>query len=134
MMSMSMPVITLIGLFVTGGGTIMSIQIAGAQYIDNNNTGTSLGNPFFLEKGRIIGQVLTRSNLPLGIWKILGLVLFLCLKLVCLNHSHSSSLFSVCSCSPFSSPPPVASSPASGSSVSAVACSSTGGGVTVAGA
>jgi hypothetical protein len=56
MMSMSVPVIMLIGLFVTDGGTIMSIQIAGAQYIDNNNTGTSLGNPFFLEKGRIIGQ------------------------------------------------------------------------------
>jgi hypothetical protein len=42
-----MPVVMLIGLFVTGGETIMSIQIAGAQYIDNNNTGTSLGSPFF---------------------------------------------------------------------------------------
>jgi hypothetical protein len=56
MISVSMPVIMLISLFVAGVGTIMSIQIAGAQYIDNNNTLTSLGNPFFLEKGRIIGQ------------------------------------------------------------------------------
>ena len=56
MMSMAMPVTMLISLIVRDGGTIMSIQIAGAQYIDNNNTGTSLGNPFFLEKGRIIEQ------------------------------------------------------------------------------
>lgn len=56
MMSMAMPVTMLISLIVADGGTIMSIQIAGAQYIDNNNTGTSLGNPFFLEKGRIIEQ------------------------------------------------------------------------------
>ena len=47
MISMSLPVIILISLFVAGVGTIMSIQIAGAQYIDKNNTGTSLGNPFF---------------------------------------------------------------------------------------
>lgn len=63
---MSMPVIMLIGLFVAGGGTLMSIQIAEAQYIDNNNTGTSLGNPFFLEKGMIIGQRVLSIN-PLQI-------------------------------------------------------------------
>ena len=43
---MSLPVIMIIGLLVAGGGTIMSIQIAAAQSIDNNSIGTSLGNPF----------------------------------------------------------------------------------------
>jgi hypothetical protein len=36
-------------------GTAISLQTAAAQIIDNN-TATSLGNPFFVEKGRIIGQ------------------------------------------------------------------------------
>jgi hypothetical protein len=37
------------------GGIAISLQTAAAQIIDNS-TSTSLGNPFFVEKGRIIGQ------------------------------------------------------------------------------
>jgi hypothetical protein len=53
---MSLPAIMIIGLLVAGGGTIISMQIAVAQNVDNNSTGSSLGNPFFVEKGRITGQ------------------------------------------------------------------------------
>ena len=37
------------------GGTIISLETAAAQIIDNN-TAASMGNPFFIENGRIIGQ------------------------------------------------------------------------------
>jgi hypothetical protein len=37
------------------GGTAISLQIAAAQTTENG-TAASLGNPFFVEKGRIIGQ------------------------------------------------------------------------------
>ena len=58
----SLPVIMIMGLFVAGGGTIMSIQMVAAQNIDKNTTGTSMGNPFFVEKGRIIGQRVLSVN------------------------------------------------------------------------
>jgi hypothetical protein len=55
-------VIIIIGSLVSGGGAIMSIQMAAAQNINNSSTGTSLGNPFFVEKGRIIGQRVLSAN------------------------------------------------------------------------
>jgi hypothetical protein len=48
---MSLPAIMTIGLLVAGGGTIISMQIAVAQNIDNNSTGSSLGNPFLKKAG-----------------------------------------------------------------------------------
>ena len=42
-------------------GTVISLQTAAAQIIDNS-TATSLGNPFFVEKGRIIGQRVLSVN------------------------------------------------------------------------
>ena len=50
----SLTVIMTAGILATGG-TAISLHMAAAQIIDNN-TATSLGNPFFVEKGRIIGQ------------------------------------------------------------------------------
>jgi hypothetical protein len=45
-----------------GGESIVSTQMASAQSNDNNNTATSIGNPFFVEKGRIIGQRVLSVN------------------------------------------------------------------------
>jgi hypothetical protein len=54
------------GLLASGVGTIISMQVAAAQSTDDKNNATSLGNPFFMEKGRIIGQrVLNTSPLQL---------------------------------------------------------------------
>jgi hypothetical protein len=50
----SLTVIMTSGILATGG-TAISLHMAAAQIIDNN-TATSLGNPFFVEKGRILGQ------------------------------------------------------------------------------
>jgi hypothetical protein len=50
----SLAVVMTAGILAAGGTTI-SLQTAAAQIIDNS-TATSLGNPFFVEKGRIIGQ------------------------------------------------------------------------------
>jgi hypothetical protein len=50
----SLAVIMTAGILATGGAAI-ALQTATAQSIDNS-TATSLGNPFFMEKGRIIGQ------------------------------------------------------------------------------
>jgi hypothetical protein len=50
----SLAVIMTAGILATGGVAI-ALQTATAQSIDNS-TATSLGNPFFMEKGRIIGQ------------------------------------------------------------------------------
>jgi hypothetical protein len=47
----------IIGILAASGGTIMSIH---AQDIDSNSA--SLGNPFFIEKGRIIGQRVLSIN------------------------------------------------------------------------
>jgi hypothetical protein len=47
-------VIMTAGILATGG-TAISLQIAAAQTTENG-TAASLGNPFFVEKGRIIGQ------------------------------------------------------------------------------
>ena len=41
-------------------GTVISLQTAAAQI--DNSTATSLGNPFFVEKGRIIGQRVLSVN------------------------------------------------------------------------
>src|ERR671915_114471 len=48
----SLAVLMTVGILATGG-THISLQTATAQVIDNS---TSLGNPFFVEKGSIIGQ------------------------------------------------------------------------------
>ncbi|HEU4446380.1 MAG TPA: hypothetical protein VFR94_17035 [Nitrososphaeraceae archaeon] len=52
----------IIGILAASGGSIMSIQMAAAQNTDNYSTTTSLGNPFFVEKGRIIGQRVLSVN------------------------------------------------------------------------
>ena len=54
---MSFIVTMIMGLLVVSGGTIITIH---AQNIDNNSA--SLGNPFFVEKGRIIGQRVLSIN------------------------------------------------------------------------
>jgi hypothetical protein len=59
---MALPVIVIVGLLVAGGGIIMSTHMAAARSTDNNSTAISLGNPFFLEKGRIIGQRVLSVN------------------------------------------------------------------------
>jgi hypothetical protein len=56
----SLATITILGIL--AGGAIMSIHIAAAQSIDSSSTGASLGNPFFIEKGRIIGQRVLSVN------------------------------------------------------------------------
>jgi hypothetical protein len=50
----SLAVIMTAGILATGGAAI-SLQTATAQITDNG-TSASLGNPFFVEKGKIIGQ------------------------------------------------------------------------------
>jgi hypothetical protein len=50
----SLEVIMIVGILATGGAGI-TLQTATAQIIDNS-TSPSLGSPFFVEKGKIIGQ------------------------------------------------------------------------------
>jgi hypothetical protein len=50
----SLEVIMIAGILAAGGITI-SLPMAATQISDNSNS-TSLGSPFFVEKGRIIGQ------------------------------------------------------------------------------
>jgi transcriptional regulator of acetoin/glycerol metabolism len=42
------------GGILAAGGTVVSLQTAAARIIDNS-TANSLGNPIFVEKGKIIG-------------------------------------------------------------------------------
>ena len=56
----SLPVV-MIAVILAAGGSAILLQTAAAQTIDNS-TITSLGNPFFVEKGRVIGQRVLSVN------------------------------------------------------------------------
>jgi hypothetical protein len=49
------------GGILTAGGTAISLQTAAAQIVDNSIV-TSLGKPFFVEEGRVIGQRVLSVN------------------------------------------------------------------------
>ena len=54
--------IMILVILAAGGESIVPTQMAAARSTDINSTTASLGNPFFVEKGRIIGQRVLSVN------------------------------------------------------------------------